>query len=184
RPNVLIILVDDLNASLGCYGNSIVQTPNIDRLAGRGVKFERAYCQYPVCNPSRTSILSGLRRSRTGGRSNSTHPIPDRNGWRRVVQIMQEKLAKDRPFFLAAGFRRPHLPWVAPKKYFDLYREAKIEPPLVPAEHLKSLLPVAVNKSAEQEVSPQQAREFIAAYYACVSFMDAQVGVILRELER
>jgi uncharacterized sulfatase len=103
---------------------------------------------------------------------------------RRVVKIMEEKLAKDRPFFLAAGFRKPHLPWAAPKKYFELYPVEKIEAPAVPAEHLKSLLPIAVNKSAEQEVSPQQAREFIAAYYACVSFMDAQVGMILRTLEK
>jgi uncharacterized sulfatase len=103
---------------------------------------------------------------------------------RRVVQLMQEKLPKDRPFFLAAGFRKPHLPWAAPRKYFDWYPVEKIEPPLVPQEHLKSLLPIAVNKSAEQEVSGQQAREFIAAYYACVSFMDAQVGLILAALER
>jgi iduronate 2-sulfatase len=277
RPNLLMILVDDLNGSLGCYGNAIVRSPNIDGLAGRGVKFERAYCQYPVCNPSRTSILSGLRPSRTGVMSNSSHVVPDRNdphmlprflkeqgyfsvrvgkvfhdsrrmlegkpmhstddpgGWdisedepganepdesatasgeegegqqseeaprkivkldegdertgdgfvaRRVVQIMQEKVAKDRPFFLAAGFRKPHPPWAAPRKYFDLYAVEKIQPPPVPAEHLKSLLAVAVNKSAEQEVSAQQAKEFIAAYYACVSFMDAQVGVILRGLER
>jgi len=60
----------------------------------------------------------------------------------------------------------------------------KIEPPAVSAEHLKSLLPVAMNRSAEQEVTPQQAKEFIAAYYACVSFVDAQVGLILSALER
>ncbi|HEV8291383.1 MAG TPA: sulfatase, partial [Tepidisphaeraceae bacterium] len=273
RPNVLLIVVDDLNGSLGCFGNSIVWSPNIDRLARRGMKFEKAYCQYPVCNPSRTSILSGLRPERTGVMTNGTHPIPDRNdppllprflreqgyfsarvgkvfhdsrrvlegkpmrstddpgGWdisedeqseeeadeaagsgeaqqpeesprkivkldvgdeqtgdgfvaRRVVRLMQEKLPKDRPFFVAAGFRKPHLPWAAPRKYFDLYPMEKIETPSVPAEHLKSLLPIAVNKSAEQEVSGQQAKELIAAYYACVSFLDAQVGLILDALER
>jgi uncharacterized sulfatase len=272
-PNVLLIVADDLNNSLGCFGNSVVQSPNIDRIAARGVKFERAYCQYPVCNPSRTSMLTGLRPERTGVMTNGTHPVPDKRdpallprflrdsgyfsarvgkiyhdsrrmldgkplrttddpaGWdisedepisdedaeesaalreaqqggearriakidvsdeetgdgnvaRRVVKIMEEKLAKDRPFFLAAGFRKPHLPWVAPKKYFDLYPMEKIEPPTYPADHIKSLLPIAANKTVGQEVSPQQAKEFIAAYYACVSFIDAQVGLILDALER
>jgi uncharacterized sulfatase len=272
-PNVLLIVADDLNDSLGCFGNSIVQSPNIDRMAARGVKFERAYCQYPVCNPSRTSMLTGLRPEKTGVMSNGTHPIPDKNdppllprflrdsgyfsarvgkiyhdskrmldgkplrttddpaGWdisedepitdedpeeaaaireaqqggeprriakldvkdeetgdgfvaRRVVKIMEEKLAKDRPFFLAAGFRKPHLPWVAPRKYFDLYPLEKIVPPSYPADHIKSLLPVAGNETVKQEVPPQQAKEFIAAYYACISLMDAQVGLILDALER
>jgi len=274
RPNFLMIFVDDLNASLGCFGNSNVRTPNIDALAARGVSFQRAYCQYPVCNPSRTSILSGLRPARTGVMSNSSHVVPEHNdppllprflkeqgyfsgrvgkvfhesrrmlenkpmhstddpgGWdisedepsveepdesaagseelkgeeepaqkivkldvgdektgdgfvaRRAVQLMQEKLTKDRPFFLAVGFRKPHLPWAAPRKYFDLYAADRIQPPSAPVEHLRSLLPAAVNKSAEQAVSVQQAREYIAAYYACVSFMDAQVGVVLRGLEK
>jgi iduronate 2-sulfatase len=271
RPNVLLIMVDDLNGSLSCFGNSVVRSPNIDRLAARGVKFERAYCQYPVCNPSRTSMLSGLRPARTGVMTNGSHLVPDRGdppllpsflkeqgylcarvgkifhesermlegkpmrstddpgGWdisedersvneedempggnqaqegpewkiskldvadeetgdgyaaRRAVRIMQEKLAGDRPFFLAVGFRKPHLPWAAPGKYFDLYPAEKMVPPTVTGEHLKALLPVAVNKRAGEEVSEQQAKEFIAAYYACVSFMDAQVGLILDALKR
>lgn len=275
RPNVLLIVVDDLNGSLGCFGNSVVRSPNVDRLAARGVKFERAYCQYPICNPSRTSMLSGLRPGRSGVMTNSSHPVPDRrdppllprflkqsgylsvrvgkvfhdsrrmlegkamrstddpggwdvsedepapdeesdeapattdappeeqephkkilkldskdeqtgDGWvaRRAVKIMEEKLRRERPFFLAVGFRKPHLPWAAPRKYFDLYPPQKMRPPAASQEHLKSLLPIAVNKSADQEVSQQQAREFIAAYYACVSFMDAQVGLILLALER
>jgi uncharacterized sulfatase len=243
KMNVLFIAVDDLNTCLGCYGHPVVKTPNIDRLAARGVRFERAYCQYPLCNPSRISLLSGRRPDTTkiyldgvaarehlsgvdllpeyfrrfgyftahvgkiGGAvrwdvsvrgwhvekeggpmrlewratKNKDEDEPDGHTARQVVRLLEEH--KGKPFFIAAGFGRPHLPFVAPQKYFDLYPPERIELPKEPADVRKNVPPIAFNRHKEK-LPAEQARQATAAYFACVSFMDAQLGVVLDALDR
>ncbi len=89
KLNVLLMVADDLRDTLGCYGNTQVRTPNIDRLAARGVRFERAYVQYPVCNPSRSSFLTGLRPDQTGVTDNNTilrDKVPDVVTWPQLLK--------------------------------------------------------------------------------------------------
>jgi len=269
RLNVLLIAVDDLNNHLGCYEHPVVKSPNIDRLAQRGVRFDRAYCQYPLCNPSRTSFLSGRRPDTTGIFTNTTPPRttlkdvvflpeyfkqhgyftarvgkiahgrfadavkwdvseepgrdqggddeqrgqgrrrrppggaatqgqqplwqathnkdeaePDGRTARRIVQLMEQN--KDKPFFIAAGFHKPHIRWIAPKKYFDMYPPDKIQLPQEPADDRQDIPNVALNRNANfaSITNAQSRRQAIAAYYACTTFLDAQVGVLLDALDR
>ena len=266
RKNVLFIVSDDLNTHLGCYGYD-VKTPSIDELARRGMRFDRAYCQDPLCNPSRVSFLSGLRPDKTRVYTLTTHtreylgdwimlpeyfrkngyftvqvgkiyhtdegfedprswdveiresgkqpprdqivrsgepkgPTGHSIGWaslktadestpdgmvaRKAVGFMEKAVADKKPFFLGVGFRRPHAPYAAPQKYFDLYPPAFVKlADVPPQEHYASLLSAAINYSAPKPPMPeQQQREVVAAYSACTSFMDAQVGVLLEALER
>ncbi|MEK7403481.1 MAG: sulfatase [Acidobacteriota bacterium] len=258
RHNVLLIAVDDLNTDLGCYGHPIVESPNIDRLARRGTRFDRAYAQYPVCNPSRTSLLSGRYPETTGVLDNRTNPrvnlkdapfLPEhlrqhgyftahvgkifhpgmdgprdwhislepkgtprgREGegrnltggkfaffhWiaaegtdedqadgqiaREVIRLFEEK--RDRPFFIGAGFHKPHDPYVAPKRYFEPYPPERIPATPGPPNDDADLPPAAL-PPVRHNLGPQEGREFRRAYYACISFMDAQVGKVLDALER
>lgn len=245
KVNVLFIGVDDLNTNLGCYGHPVVKTPNIDRLAARGVRFERAYCQYPLCNPSRTSLLSGRRPDTTrvyldgvparthlegvdllpeyfhrfgyftgqvgkiGGAarydvsvkgkhvekeggplklewratSNKDEDEPDGYAARQVVRLLEQN--KGKPFFIAAGFGKPHLPFVAPQKYFDLYPPDKIVLPQEPADVRKNVPAIAFDRHKGDTILTQrQKQEATAAYYSCISFMDAQLGLLLDALDR
>lgn len=261
--NVLMIVVDDLNTDLGCYGSKIVSSPNIDRLAARGVRFDRAYCQYALCAPSRWSFLSGLRPETTGifefqtllrtkrpdvvflpqlfrqngyfaagmgkvfhderqcDREMSWDFYQDRMGTdeqeaaavkeryshkeggrpftpftkltgpeehtrdggtsRQIAKFMAEKARAGLPFFVAAGFHKPHLPWTAPTKYFDLYRDRAIAKPKDPP--INGIPSIALMTELVGNPPPPRA-EAIAAYYSCISFMDAQVGVLLETLDR
>ena len=264
KLNVLFIVVDDLNDRLACYGHTQVKTPNIDRLAAKGVRFERTYCQYPLCNPSRTSFLSGRLPDVTKIIDNNTPPRdtlgkdavflpeyfakhgyftarvgkvahgayesavkwdvsenskaslkekkqeqaleialqegggvklswkmtnhkdeeePDGNTARRISELIEKN--KDKPFFIASGFHKPHLPWIAPKKYFDLYPPAKIELPKEPADVRKNVPPLAFTKTAgDEKMTDDEKKQAIAAYYACVSFTDANVGVLMDTMDR
>ena len=272
RRNVLFIASDDLNNCLGAYGHPVVRTPNIDRIARRGVRFDHACCQFPLCSPSRTSLMTGLSPDSTGVYDLQTHfrkNLPDvltlpqlfrKNGYfaARVGKIYHygvpgqigtsglddppswdhfvnpcgvdhtreealltnytpgrglgsaicfhpssapdpehtdaigaaaaiDLLERHRrePFFLGAGFYRPHVPWIAPAKYFDLYPLEKIQaPPFDEAEMHMAPEWAYFTKPANWGMSVLQRREAIRAYYASIAFMDAQVGRLLDALDR
>src|SRR5688500_15089794 len=261
KYNVLFLAVDDLRPHLGCYGNKQVQTPHIDSLAAAGVRFERAYCQFPLCNPSRTSMLTGRQPTTTGVLENraffrTEHPdwvslpqhfkangyvaartgkifhggIDDTDAWTtggdrrvdpktrkgqvaansdrivklegdgeshgdyrtatRAVELLEE--LKDRPFFLAVGFTKPHSPPTAPQKHFDLYDAAQIKlppdfanmPTVPPGFPAASVPPRSGDLFIGREATPEAAREMIRAYHASLTFVDVQIGRVLAALDR
>ena len=274
RPNILLIISDDLRDTVGCYGNTAVKTPNIDRLAARGVVFQRAYAQYPVCNPSRTSFMTGLRceqtrvventvmfrsrlpdlitmpqllrqhgwyaasygkiyhvgeaagevragwmdvgkswdeaqmfqptpagrkgdvRNLTGGKlqwcavgamEGADDDQPDGQNARHAVAAIEKQTAAGKPWFVGAGFHRPHDPFLVPKKYFNLYPPGSLKLYHDPAD-ITPVPPLSMPgggfKAAFDAFSDQDRLDFQRAYYAGVSFMDAQVGRLLDTLDR
>jgi len=271
RPNVLFLAADDLRPEMDCYGVRQVVSPNFDRLAERGVRFDRAYCNIAVCGASRASLMKGLRPTPSRFTSYLTradkdapqapslpmvfkqhgyhtqsngkvyhHVTDDPEAWsepswrpetssiwwalpeNRALstgqsrgpayeavdapdelypdhQICDKTLAdlrrladQDKPFFLACGFYRPHLPFVAPQKYWDLYPTDQIRLPdnmFFPHD-----LPTAFQYTwgemrayhgipKQGPVSDDTARQLIRGYYACVSFVDAQIGRLLDALD-
>jgi len=270
RPNVLVIMADDLNNDMGTYGHPLVKTPNIDRLASRGVRFDRAYTQFPLCSPSRVSLLTGLRPDTTRVHDLQTDfrtVLPDvqtlpqmfkRNGylsarvgkmyhygnpgqigtsglddpasWDVFVnprgidkdeetvltnltparglgsslsfyaspapdedhtdgKVAAETIAlleknKDRPFFIGAGFYRPHCPFIAPRKYFDLYPRNTIPLPATAEYPLTDPLARWFTSPPHWGVDPEGQRDAIRAYYASITFLDANVGRVLDALDR
>lgn len=300
KPNVLFIAVDDLKPMLGCYGDNVIKTPCIDRLAAQGTTFLNAHCQQAVCGPTRASLLTGLRPDTTkiydlktrirsilpdvvtlpqyfkqngyeavgmgkifDPRSVNGRVKDDPKSWSRpyvltdetkdtqmgfhnpefvakvkaaksdkdgdwealkkkiggspAVEIDQDvpdeayedgalaaqavgligELAKaDKPFFLAVGFHKPHLPFVAPKKYADLYtgddiRLAKFQkmPEGAPSIHFQDsweLKNGSYTKYTDFKGTLPDAdqRELVHGYMACVSYMDAQVGKVLDALDK
>ncbi|MCB0688012.1 MAG: sulfatase [Saprospiraceae bacterium] len=287
-PNILFIAVDDLRPELNCYGKSHIHSPNIDKLASRGVIFNRNYCQVPVCGASRASLLSGTRptadrfvdfatrldedfpgiqslpeylknqgyttlsrgkifhhandqldawsetpwspasgnpeygwfdyadtnslaiikrawasspdssRSRVRGPAFEYPDVEDsvyRDGKLALKGIQDlERLANDKkPFFLAIGFWKPHLPFNAPKKYWDLYNINTIPTspnPFIPEDAPKN----AIHNSGELRnygliphtgpVSRDTAKLLTQGYYACISYTDAQIGKLLDAMDR
>ena len=290
KPNVLFIAVDDLRPELGCYGHPLAKTPNIDRLAARGVRFNRAYCQEAICSPSRASLMTGMRPSSLGVTDNVTYfrdtkpdvvtlpehfrnhgyetvftgkiyhgnMIDKEKSWsrparfknryqprpmhgyqlpesREIIRRNTERLTAKygelakrgliqgpvtegadvpdnayqdgviadsavvtmqdlkEPFFLAAGFLKPHLPFVAPKKYWDLYDPLQIElaanpfkPENAPSIGLHASFELRTREGVPKHgaIDDKLARHLLHAYLACVSYVDAQVGKIVDELDR
>ena len=276
KPNILFIAVDDLRPELGCYGVDAIKSPNIDRIAAKGVTFRHAYCQQAVCSPSRTSLMTGARPDTTKvwdlvthfrdalpnvvtlpehfkqhgyfvqGMGKIYHPsLDDEKSWsvpwqtpkavdyaladpkaRKLtdarakngkgakgpvseaadvpddtykdgkvadlaVATLRQLKAQAKPFFLAVGFAKPHLPFVAPKKYWDLYDPAKLKPATntqhptgAPEYALAGTDEVLNYLGTPPGVTEEFGRHLKHGYYAAVSYTDAQIGKVLDELER
>jgi uncharacterized sulfatase len=274
KLNVLFIAVDDMNNDLGCYGHPQVKSPNLDRLAKMGVRFDRAYCQFPLCSPSRSSLMTGLRpdttrvfdlqyhfrthmpdvvtlpqmfmnngyyAARVGKIYHYGNPgqigtsgLDDPPSWKHVVNpagrdktvlepefinftpnrglgsamgwysdktgkdeehtdgkvaiegIKLIEANKDKPFFLAVGFYRPHTPYIAPSKYFEAYPLASIKLPEEPAGNRDSKPKPAIASTPQPwfGCTVEQARISKQAYYAGITFVDAQIGRVLDAMDR
>ena len=263
RPNVLFVAVDDLNdwvAPLG--GHPQAKTPNLDRLARRGVTFTRAYCAAPACNPSRVALLTGVRPGTSGvyhnpqpwrpvmpdavtlpqhfmangyhaaaagkifheafadpaswhehvktpgGAGGGPKPqeparaggivwgaldaadeqMPDYRNVSWVIDRLKRYEVGGKPFFLACGLHKPHMPWQVPQKYYDLYPLDQIKLPDVPADDLKDVPPAGVRIARPQGdhanvLRTDQWKQAVQGYLASISFADAQIGRLLDALD-
>jgi len=261
RPNVLFIAVDDLRDWVGYFGhNPQAKTPNYDRLSRMGTSFTRAYCASPVCNPSRTALMSGMRASTTGVYENNVdfRPIVPpakmlttafreagyfvhgsgkiyhesyrrREEWDDYLEkergdprpaagqsdgvggikfapldcrddqlsdwgiadygIASLQRKHDKPFFLAVGFHKPHMPWNVPRKWFDLFPLESIKLPPYLENDLDDLPPAAVRMAhPETDHVPMQKsgrwKEAIQAYLATIAYCDMNLGRLLDALEK
>lgn len=309
QPNILFIAVDDLKPIMGCYGNKLIKTPNIDRLAKMGTLFANNYCQQSVCGPTRASLMTGMRPDYTRvwdlktqmrdvnpdiltlpqylitqgyntlgtgkifhpssaikridpvswnlpymepepedyanglgkpangqyqhpankamflvkrervqrdnddemptsikGPSTENYDVPDHAYDDGVITLKAKdqmiKMHKDsKPYFLAVGYHKPHLPFVAPKKYWDLYNRADM-PMASFQEHASNAPELAYHKSGELRnytdipafamfnepgnhvrLKTEKQLELIHGYFAAVSYLDAQVGILLHTLD-
>lgn len=260
QPNILFIAVDDLNHWVGHLGrNAQTKTPNLDRLASRGITFTNAHCSAPVCNPSRAALLSGKRPSTSGVYDNgipyvsaikssdslftqfknagyetlamgklwhggigfedqwtktgskeresiNESNLDDRSiagikfgivnaGDDAIVDtptadfgIEELKRKHDRPFLLALGFHKPHMPWNVPKKYYDLHPLDQIELPPTQPNDLDDLPEAGRNMAkalGDHEAVTKSGRwkEAIQGYLAAISYLDGQVGRVLDALD-
>ena len=294
KPNVMLIVCDDLNTHVSISGYPHIKTPHLDQLAKAGVTFKRAYCQYPVCGPSRASFLSGLYPESTGVLDNKadirdTRPgisslpqfmkengywtggvgkifhtprhEPGGLGWheyhrfennefpfvtnerkkfekengsveqgktrrqwkqrvqglftqtrgqqqpgygpsglkddqhrdgrnaRKVVEWLDKKSYGDKPFFITVGIHKPHVPFIAPQKYFDLYPKQKLQFELSPKNDWDDIPKLAMVKRFKGfgfEIGKENdalRRKYTQAYHACVSFVDAQIGLIIDKIK-
>ncbi|MCC6859005.1 MAG: sulfatase [Bryobacterales bacterium] len=272
RRNVLFIASDDLNHCFSAYGHPLVRTPHLDSIARRGVRFDRAYCQFPLCSPSRTSVMTGLAPDSTGvydlrkhfresvpnvvtlgqafqkagyfvarvgkiyhyGNPGQigTNGLDDEPTWNlrinpagvdktreepfltnytptrglgsavsfyaspardeehtdgmvasEIIRLMEQH--RGEPWFLGAGFYKPHVPWIAPAQYFDRIPPGQVK--LVPFEEweMKIAPPWAYfTIPAHWGMTEKQRRDAMRAYYAAILFLDAQVGRLLDALKR
>ena len=296
RPNILFIAIDDLRPELGCYGSTIAQSPNLDKLADMGMRFDRAYCQQAICSPSRASLMTGARPDQLGVIENRAYfrelnpdivtlpqhfikhgyeavycgkiyhgrmtdyshswsrkpalnrftvkkkhlpggyaRIENQKIWAQNKEIMLAQYGQEgsgglihgpayefadvpdhayddgyntqlaiatlkdhveqkpnQPLFLALGFKKPHLDFVAPKKYWDLYDRKDIKlaarmngPKGGAATGLHASFELRTRHGIPKKgtIGPELAKTLLHGYYACVSYVDAQIGLMLDALD-
>lgn len=267
KPNILLICIDDLRTNVGAYGDLQAITPNIDKLAKKGVTFRNHQVQYAVCGPSRAALTTGLMPEETGvigfkpirkilkdvtflpqhfknngyttaaagkihdprtvgdkkskngddvaswtipylapkgghkvkGMALDFQDLPDEkyvDGIIRIegIKLLERVAKKDVPFFMAIGFKKPHEPFIAPKKYWDLYNDtnfkiAENQKAPIGRDDLKTYAihgkDVKQNMNSETGLINEDFQlRLKKGYYACTSFVDAQIGLVIHKLKK